>query len=146
LWVGRMVRVKGLDVLLPACALLRRRGLVFRLYLVGGGPLRQALEAQARQLGLADSVCFPGPRPHEQLPDWYRAADLTILPSRSEGLPNVLRESLACGTGFVASRVGGIPEITAEPFSRLVPPGDSRALAEALDSSLRERPGLPPRS
>ena len=111
LWVGRMHPVKGLDVLLESLALVRSRGVDCHLYLVGDGPLRGALVAQAEALGITVRVTFVGPKLHDELPDWYRAADLTVLPSRSEGLPNVLRESLACGTPFVASNIGGITEI-----------------------------------
>jgi glycosyltransferase involved in cell wall biosynthesis len=141
LWVGRMVPVKGLDVLLAACSVLRGRGVDFRLYLLGDGPLRKALEPRVFASGLAGSVVFAGSRPNDQLPDWYRAADLTVLPSRSEGIPNVLRESLACGTPFVASRVGGIPEIAAHGPHRLVPPGDVGRLADALHECLLTPPG-----
>lgn len=143
LWVGRMVPVKGLDVLLRACTALRARGETFHLYLAGNGPLRASLEADARRRGLGEMVFFLGARPQDELPDWYRAADVTVLPSRSEGVPNVLRESLACGTPFVASRVGGIPEI-AKPPNRLVPPDDATALAEALSTALATRKPLPP--
>jgi len=136
-WVGRMVPVKGLDVLLRACSALQA-STEFRLYLVGDGPLRGELEAEAARLGLKERVVFVGTQPQDQLPDWYRAADLTVLPSRSEGLPNVLRESLACGTPFVASNVGGIPEIAEPPLDRLVPPDDPAALEDALRLSLNE--------
>ena len=111
-----MVPVKGLDILLQSLALLRSRDLDCHLYLVGDGPLRKQLMVQANVLGLSTRITFVGPKLHEELPAWYRAADLTVLPSRSEGLPNVLRESLACGTPFVASNVGGIVEI-ADPNS-----------------------------
>src|SRR5262249_19186984 len=83
-------------------------------------------------------ISFIGSRPQDELPDWYRASDLTVLPSRSEGLPNVLRESLACGTPFVASRVGGIPEIAGDGAGRLVTPGDPVALAEGIALALAE--------
>lgn len=141
LWVGRMVPVKGLEVLLDACAILSTRAVDYRLYLVGDGPLRRSLEEKARCLGLGSRVEFVGARLHDELPDWYRAADLLVLPSYSEGVPNVLRESVACGTPFVASRVGGIPEIAAEGCSRLVRPGDAVALADAVGASLASRGG-----
>src|SRR5206468_10956974 len=136
LWVGRMEPVKGLDVLLAACRRLSDGGVNYRLYLVGDGSLRAGLEKETQKRGLAAVVTFVGVRRREQLADWYRAADLTVLPSRSEGVPNVLRESLACGTPFVASRVGGIPEIADERLSRLVPPDDPAALAEAISQAL----------
>jgi teichuronic acid biosynthesis glycosyltransferase TuaC len=132
LWVGRMVPVKGLEVLLAALATPKLRELSPLVVLVGDGPLRTALESQAAGLGLTDLVRFVGSRSGAELPEWYRAADLTVLPSRSEGIPNVLLESLACGTGFVASDVGAIREISAEPDEELVPPGDSMALVERL--------------
>src|SRR5205823_11894627 len=141
LWVGRMVPVKGLDVLLAACAELRDRGEAFHLYLAGDGPLRTFLETDVRRRGLGEMVSFLGARPQDELPDWYRAADVTVLPSRSEGVPNVLRESLACGTPFVASRVGGIPELAASgPANRLVPAGDAASLAKAIRISLDDSP------
>jgi teichuronic acid biosynthesis glycosyltransferase TuaC len=139
IWVGRMVPLKGLDVLLEACVALRQRGVDFHLYLLGDGPLRKSLEAESIGRGLSMAVSILGPVPHERLPDWYRAADLTVLPSRSEGVPNVLRESLACGTPFVASRVGGIPEIADGSSGRLVPPDNSTALAETITQALSEQ-------
>jgi glycosyltransferase involved in cell wall biosynthesis len=81
-------------------------------------------------------VTFAGYVPHADLPDWYRAANLTVLPSRSEGVPNVLLESIACGTPFVASRVGGIPEVADPLVDRLVAPNDRDALADAIVHSL----------
>lgn len=141
LWIGRMVPVKRLDVLLQACAVLRDRGTDFELSLVGDGPLRPALAAQAAALGLSQAVSFVGSVHHDDLADWYRAADLTVLPSQSEGVPNVLRESLACGTPFVASGVGGIPEIATDPTVQLVPPGDPRALAEGIARGLAAKNG-----
>jgi glycosyltransferase involved in cell wall biosynthesis len=136
LWVGRIHRVKGLDVLIDACARLRSGNVPFHVYLVGEGPEREALRAQAAAAGLGDAVSFVGPVAHADLPDWYRAADVTVLPSRSEGVPNVLRESLACGTPFVASRVGGVSEL-ADPSSALVPPEDAGALSVALAAAIQ---------
>ena len=135
-WVGRMHPVKGLDILLESCALLRTRGVEYHLYFVGDGPLRRDLVARAEAHGLAAHITFVGPKLHDELPDWYRAADLTVLPSRSEGLPNVLRESLACGTPFVASNVGGIKEIADPSCCLLVPPEDPTFLADAVAQAL----------
>ncbi len=136
LWVGHIVPVKGLEVLLEACRLLREEGHSFRLALVGDGPLRGRLQAQAAAT-LGGSVHFAGAVAHHDLPDWYRAADLTVLSSHSEGVPNVLRESLACGTPFVATKVGSIAELTEHPGRDLVPPGDSRALAAVVARRLQ---------
>ena len=135
-WVGRMVSVKGLEILLQAAMVLQSQGNEMKLYLVGDGPLRKSLEEMSASAGLADRVHFVGTQVHERLPDWYRAANLTVLSSWSEGLPNVLRESLACGTPFVATRVGGIADFAAEHRDWLVEPGNPQALAEAIARSL----------
>jgi glycosyltransferase involved in cell wall biosynthesis/peptidoglycan/xylan/chitin deacetylase (PgdA/CDA1 family) len=136
--VGRLVPVKGLDILIAACAELRRRGISFQVCLVGDGPLRSALAEQARAAGLEDVIRFVGSVAHHQLPDWYRAADVMVLPSRSEGIPNVLREASACGTPYVASNVGGIPELPDATQNRLVPPENVGALADALADAITE--------
>ncbi len=131
-WAGRLVDVKGLDVLLSALTdpvLIHLRPLVL---LLGEGPNRRSLEATALATLPIDTVRFIGKVPQVELPDWYRAADLMVLPSRSEGVPNVLVEAMACGTGFVASSVGGIPELASEPSLELVPPGNPAALASTL--------------
>jgi hypothetical protein len=136
LWVGRMVPVKGLTHLVAALASPGLKALNPLLIMVGDGPLRVSLEAQVQALGVADAVQFAGPAAHSTLPTWYRAADLTVLPSLSEGIPNVLLESLACGTGFVASDVGSIREISDAPERDLVSPGDSVMLAQRLADRL----------
>lgn len=135
-WVGRMVPVKGLEILVEACAELQRRGRRFVLNLIGEGPERAALESLVRSRHLSDSIRCLGPIRPAELPDWYRAADVTVLSSWSEGLPNVLRESLACGTPFVATDVGSIREIASPEYSVLVAPGDAPGFAEAVEKVL----------
>src|SRR5262249_20192692 len=114
------------------------------LVAVGDGPLRPDLERQAAASGLCGRVRFIGSRPWSELPDWYRAADVFCLPSHSEGVPNVLLEASACGTPWVASQVGGIPEIANLGVSRLVPPNTPPALAAALRAALTEPAGIRP--
>ena len=82
-----------------------------RLAILGEGPLRSELEKLISELGLRDRVQLPGKRPNEELRLWYSAATASCLASAREGWPNVVTESLACGTPVVATRVGGIPEI-----------------------------------
>jgi glycosyltransferase involved in cell wall biosynthesis len=144
LFIGNLVPVKGLDILIEAFAILAREGVSFMGLLIGEGPLRPSLEAQIERHGLCARVKLLGPRPHDQLPDWYRAADLFVVPSRSEGVPVVLLESAACGTPFVASRVGGIPEIAHLITSRLVPAEDASALAHGIRAGLADGPAAEP--
>jgi glycosyltransferase involved in cell wall biosynthesis len=142
LFVGSLVPVKGLDVLLEACRLLAGEVGPWQLHLIGGGPLESQLRCLARAHGLEDRVAFHGPIAHGELPDWFRAADLFVLASRSEGVPNVLLEAAACGLPYVASRVGGIPEIAGLGASRLVPAEQPAALAAAIAAMLAD-PGPP---
>lgn len=140
LYVGNLLPVKGPDVLVEAAGHLAGRGIDFDLHVIGKGPLRANLEHLAADRGLSNRVVFHGPIPHDQLPDWFRAADMLVLPSRSEGVPNVLLEAAACGTPFVASRVGGVPEIEHLGASRLVPREDPVALADAVQETLLHPP------
>jgi glycosyltransferase involved in cell wall biosynthesis len=130
--VGRLAPVKGHRHLVRACAELRGEGGRFSCYILGDGPLRCQLEREVRACGLEREVVLAGARPQAELAQWYRAADVTVLPSLSEGVPNVLLESISCGTPFVASDVGGIPEIADERFDDLVPRENATALALVL--------------
>lgn len=134
--VGRLVSVKGFDVLLGACAKLRDRRRPWACYILGGGPLEAELLKLIRTLGLQANVFLKGPQSQARLADWYRAADLAVLSSRSEGIPNVLLEAMSCGTPFVATRVGGVPEITDLRYHLLVEPNDPMVLADALRERL----------
>jgi glycosyltransferase involved in cell wall biosynthesis len=93
-----------------------------------------------REFGLSDVVQLCGPQSQAELAQWYRAADLTVLSSRSEGVPNVLLETMASGGSFVATRVGGIPTIADPVYDRLVAPDDPLAMAEAIIDRLNHTP------
>ena len=136
LFVGNVLMSKGAGVLVEACGLLARRGLDFACHLVGRGRDEPRVRALVARRALDGRVTLAGPRPLAELPDWYRACDVVALPSFSEGIPNVLREARACGRPFVATRVGGIPEIAEPGSSLLVPPGSATELADALALAL----------
>ncbi|MBI1312877.1 glycosyltransferase [bacterium] len=142
LWVGRMVTIKRLDILLAAFHKVRCQLPDAQLALVGSGPLEESLKASVRQNRLEQAVKFVGPVARDGLAAWYRAADATVLASDSEGLPNVLRESLACGIPFVSTNAGSVCEIAADEYSRVVPCGDvdalQHALLQILDSSFQD--------
>lgn len=140
LFVGNILRSKGAEVLVEACRLLRERGRRPRCNLVGKGRDAGRVRALIRKYGLAEQVGLVGGCVQEHLPAWYQACDVVALPSFSEGSPNVLHEAIACGRPFVATQVGGIPELAHPSYSRLVPPGDADALADALDELLRAPP------
>jgi len=135
--VSRLGREKGIDVLVEAAAAMRTAGA--RVMVVGDGPETTALSGQIARLGVGDRVFLAGARPHDEVPLWMAAADVTVLSSRKEGHPNAAVESLACGRPVVATRVGGVPEIlTSDALGLLVPPEDPPVLAAALDRALAQ--------
>ena len=101
--------------------------------LVGEGPERAALQAQAAAAGLADRVRLVGPVPHAQLPAYYGAADASVLASSREGWANVLLESMACGTPAIASDIPGNPEVVQSPEAGLIVRANTaEGIAEAV--------------
>ncbi len=116
LYVGNLVGIKGPDRLVEACAGLP----LCRLLIVGSGPMRRALERRCEELGVQERVHFLGPRPHAEVAQWMNIADCLCLPSRSEGMPNVVVEALASGTPVVATRVGDVPNLVQDGVSGAV--------------------------
>jgi glycosyltransferase involved in cell wall biosynthesis len=143
--VGRLVPVKAQHVFIDALATLREQGLTFKAVLVGGGPLRAELEAQAQARGLADRVHFTGTQ--SEIEHLVAAFDVFVLSSSSEGLSNVIQEAMAAGRPVVATAVGGSDELVChEETGLLVPPGSPAEMASAIlrlaqSPELRERMG-----
>ncbi len=146
LFVGRIQPLKAPDILLQAAAEMVAADPALRERLVVavvGGPSGSGLEAPeglqklAGDLGIADLVRFHPPVPREELPEWYRAADVTVLPSYSESFGLVAIESQACGTPVVAAAVGGLPTAVADRVSGVLisghePAAYARVLGELL--------------
>jgi N-acetyl-alpha-D-glucosaminyl L-malate synthase BshA len=114
IFVGRFRPEKAVKYLIEALAIVRQKDQSVRLLLVGEGPEEDNLKQLVRQFNLGDCVEFAGQIPNEQVPQYLAAADIFILPSLSEGFPNVVLEAMAVGLPVVASRVGGLPEIIEE--------------------------------
>lgn len=132
LYVGNLKAAKGCMDLLEAFPAVLAKQPQAQLFYVGAGAFAAELVARAAALHCADRVKMVGAVPHEQLANWFRAADLLCLPSHNEGVPNVILEAMACGTAAVASRVGGIPEVLPQYAGILVPPCDHASLSVAL--------------
>ncbi|MHC1713196.1 MAG: glycosyltransferase family 4 protein [Solidesulfovibrio sp.] len=132
LFVGRVVRQKGLDVLLDALALLPDKA-PFQLTLIGDGPLRVELTEKAQRLGLGERVRFAGWVGREEMPAALGRADVFVFPSRDEGMPNAVLEAMASGLPVAATRISGNEELVADGETGfLVPPDDPASLAFAL--------------
>jgi glycosyltransferase involved in cell wall biosynthesis len=138
LYVGRFSEEKNLSALIAAAAMLRPRVPV-RLVMIGAGPLRGALEWQARAAGVAAE--FPGVVEHERLPAWMGRADAFALPSFSEGHPKALIEAMAAGLPCVASDCAGNRALVKDgETGLLVDARDPAALAGALERVLSDPP------
>ncbi len=144
--VGRFDVTKGFDVLLRACALLKQRGLDFRLTLAGGGGkvmglggMEDKLRHLRAELGLSRDVDMPGLVSHNELPALLAEHDIFLAPcvvhasGRRDGIPNTVIEAMAYGLPVVGTTVNALPEVVRHGETGLtVAPGDAEALAEAV--------------
>lgn len=130
--VCRLVPAKGLDVLLEACSLLKKKGHPFVLHLIGDGPSRPDLERLAGELNLYEETIFYGYMLHPE--EFMPFFDIFVLPSRAEAFGNVFAEASLCLLSVVGTDVGGISEqIENGVNGLLVPVNDAQALAAALE-------------
>jgi glycosyltransferase involved in cell wall biosynthesis len=137
LFVGRLAAVKGLPVLFEAIERLLPRHPGLRLTLIGDGPDRETLEAEARQRRINGATTFAGYRSQAEVAKTLGETDLFVLPSFAEGLPVVLMEAMAARLPVVATHIAGVPELVQDGVSgRLVAPGDALRLEHALDELL----------
>ena len=125
---------KGPDVLIEAVALLTEKGKDVIVEIAGDGNFRARLENLARDRGVADRFSFRGHIPRGAVLAACDAADVFVMPSRTEGLPRAMVEAMARGMCCIGARVGGIPELLTE--DALVPAGDAKALADAIEHAM----------
>lgn len=140
--VGRLVEKKGFAQLVHAAALARPE----HVTIVGEGPERAALERLIAELGVGELVELVGARPPHEVRELLEASDVLAMPSivaadgDRDSMPVVVKEAMAMELLVVASDEVGLPEIVREPWGRLVPAGDARALAGALEELLALAP------
>lgn len=133
-WVGRLSPEKGTDVFLEAIA--RCSDGRVHASIIGDGPLRSVLEAQARSLGIADRIRFCGQLANAA--QYFTGFDLFVMSSRTEGAPIVLFEAMAAEVPVIATAVGGIPEIAGSGEATLVDSDDPAALAQGIMDALAQ--------
>jgi glycosyltransferase involved in cell wall biosynthesis len=131
-FVGRLVRIKRVDLLLHALADLRRMGAPVRLAIVGDGELRDGLERLARGMGVEHVARFAGYR--ADMVQVAAAGDVAVVSSDNEGTPVSLIEAAAAGRPGVATAVGGVPDVVTPETGILAEPGDVEALARGIGS------------
>jgi len=135
LFVGRLAEQKGLPILLDALAKVEGA----TLDIAGDGPERKLLEQRVDELNISDRVKILGYQSQTQVRALLKEADLFVMSSFAEGLPVVLIEAMAAGVPVVATWVAGIPEIVRDEHNGLlVPPGDAKALAQAIRRLLND--------
>ncbi len=143
--VGRLVAFKGFGDLIDACAELARRRIDFVCDIIGDGPLRETLQAKIEQLDLSSRVNLLGSLSQGAVLEKLQAADIFALASTTDTqgatdvFPTVILEAMASTRPVVSTRLAGIPELVVDgQTGMLAPPGDSTALAQALEQLLRD--------
>jgi hypothetical protein len=143
--IGRLVPFKGFDDLIDACAELARRRIDFICDIIGDGPLRETLQAKIEQLDLSSRVNLLGSLSQGAVLEKLQAADIFALASTTDAqgatdvFPTVILEAMASARPVVSTRLAGIPELVVDrQTGMLAPPGDSTALAQALEQLLRD--------
>src|SRR6266480_73229 len=143
--VGRLVAFKGFDELIDACAELARHRIDFFCDIIGEGRLRETLQEKVKQLGLSSRVNLLGSLSQAAVLDKLQAADIFALASTTDTqgatdvFPTVILEAMASARAVVSTRLAGIPELVVDgQTGMLAPPGDSTALADALEQLLRD--------
>lgn len=138
--VGRLVAFKGFEVLIAACAELKRLGVELACEIVGDGPLRERLQAQITERQLDSLVTLSGALPQQEVFEKLRSCDIFALASviddagASDVFPTVILEAMASSRPVVSTTVAGIPEAVVHGLTGvLVPAGDSKALANAIE-------------
>ena len=134
--VASLTEGKNHALLISAFAKILRDFPDAKLFLIGEGLERTALQEQIGKLRLDENVTLIGAKPNQELASWFSAADVSCLVSSREGWPNVIMESIACGTPVVATRVGGVPEIIHSPKLGMLVEQDCDSIAAALKSVL----------
>jgi D-inositol-3-phosphate glycosyltransferase len=143
LFVGRLQALKGVDLALETLIELRQRDQNALLAIIGGPSGADGRETLVRlhervaQAGVIDRVCFVAPQAHQLLSTWMRAADVTLVPSRSESFGLVALESSGCGTPVVASDVGGLKTLIDPGVNGfLLPVRDPGVWADAVEVTI----------
>ena len=133
IYVGRFRSVKGLTYLIQAMKIINNHDSSIRLVLIGKGPEEAKLKNLVKELNLDEYIEFKGQIPNENIPGYLADSDVFVLPSLSEGFPNVVLEAMASGLPIVATRVTGLSEIILDGINGLlVEPGNSKEIARKI--------------
>jgi glycosyltransferase involved in cell wall biosynthesis len=138
MYIGRLLRIKGLEYLLEAISHVRKTYPDILLILVGDGPQKAFLEKQVEQKKLWENVFFVGYQ--KNIAEWLSAADIFVLPSLAEGSSNVLLEAMSMGCPAITTRVGNAPDLIKHlENGLLVDPKNAKQIAENINLLLKNK-------
>jgi len=135
-YVSRMDKGKGWDILLDAVSLLKAKGFIFKVLMLGGGAEEKLLLEKIKELQLEYTVDFLGPKPHDELVNYFNQMDIFVFPTTrlAESLGLVGLEAMACGVPVIGSNISGLPSyITDSVNGKLFEPGNINELAESIE-------------
>ncbi len=138
LYVGSLIKRKGVNYLIEAFAMLADIYPEYSLVIVGDGVDSVALRTDVQKRALSSKVIFTGSLPPDLVRDWMQHAQVFVLPSIEEGLGVVLLEALACGTPIVASAVGGIVDVVSDDVGYLVSPANPEELKRSIEILIQD--------
>ena len=139
--IARLEKIKGLDVLIRACSLLKKEKFEFKCLIAGDGSERENLDGLIKELGLSSEVFLVGNKNQEEILKLLSSAKMLVLPSRSESLGNVFTEARACRVPVIGPRVLGVPEVIHDGIDGfLVEPDHIEMLADKIKILLTNEP------
>ena len=141
LFVSRLVPLKGLTILIEACAILRSRGVRFKLTCVGEGEARREAEDAVGRYGLGRVVTFTGHVPEDAVRQRMLDSDIFVFPTLyGEGFPNVLFKAMALGLPAVSTRIRGADDYLNEPGNCLFAEKSAESLADRIEQLIADKP------
>ncbi len=141
IFIGQLVRLKGIDTIIEAVAILKERGVKIEVLLVGEGPDANRFGNRIKELGMEGQFMFLGLKGQKEAAGLIKTSVALTLPSFTEGFGRVIIEAFACGRPALGSRVGAIPELIKDGENGfLIEPGDAEALADKMTHIL-QNPG-----
>jgi glycosyltransferase involved in cell wall biosynthesis len=139
--VGQLAERKGFSTLVEACRILKDKDIRFHCQIIGQGPQQEILSEMIINLAVEDCVSLCGALPHEDVIEHYANAKMLVMPciqsndGNLDGIPNVLFEAMSMGIPVISTHISAIPELVQDGENGiLVFPGDSKALADAMET------------
>lgn len=131
--VGGLIEAKGHKYLIDAMREVMNARTDVLCIIIGDGPLKKKLQQRVKELGLSNYIKFVGPKSHNEIFLWMKAADIFVLPSLNEGTPTVMFEALGVGLPFIGTSVGGVPDvIISDEYGLLVDPANPKNLSSII--------------